>query len=143
VDAYYAGSSSAKRIPDVAIPLLCIQAANDPIAPADAIPYDAIRANPKCTLVVTPAGGHLGWAAGPGAPWGHPWTDGAVTEWLGSVLLELLGERAAAAGGAGANGAAAAAAVAANGSGSGTERAAAPAAVAAAVAAAAGADSGA
>jgi predicted alpha/beta-fold hydrolase len=94
VDAYYAGSSSAKRIPNVAVPLLCIQAANDPIAPAAAIPCDAIKTNPNCVLAVTPAGGHLGWAAGPGAPWGHPWTDGAVTEWLASVLLELLGERA-------------------------------------------------
>lgn len=98
VDAYYEGSSSARRIPGVAIPLLCIQAANDPIAPAAAIPYAAIRANPNVTLAVTPCGGHLGWAAGPGAPWGHPWTDGAVTEWLASVLIELLERRRSASG---------------------------------------------
>jgi predicted alpha/beta-fold hydrolase len=66
VDAYYAGSSSAKRIPQVSIPLLCIQAADDPIAPEEAIPYAAIQQNPNCTLVVTPCGGHLGWAAGRG-----------------------------------------------------------------------------
>jgi hypothetical protein len=90
VDAYYAGSSSAKRIPDVSIPLLCIQAQDDPIAPAEAIPYNAIAANPNCVLAVTPCGGHLGWAAGPGAPFGQPWSDGAVFEWLSSVHLELL-----------------------------------------------------
>ncbi|KAI8471311.1 MAG: Alpha/Beta hydrolase protein [Monoraphidium minutum] len=104
VDDYYAGSSSALRIPRVAIPLLCIQAANDPIAPADAIPYDAIRANPRVTLAVTPTGGHLGWAAGPGAPFGHPWTDGAVTEWLTSVRLELLKGQVDGSGGGGSRG---------------------------------------
>lgn len=93
MDEYYAGSSSALRIPHVKIPLLCIQAANDPIAPAEAIPYDAIRANPNITLVVTPTGGHLGWASGPGAPFGHPWTDGAVTEWLTGVQLQLLSQQ--------------------------------------------------
>lgn len=85
MDAYYAGSSSARALPRVSIPLLCIQAANDPIAPAAAIPYDAVTANPNLLLAVTPTGGHLGWAAGPGAPFGHPWTDGAVTEWLAAV----------------------------------------------------------
>lgn len=35
VDAYYAGSSSARRIPEVKIPLLCIQALDDPIAPKE------------------------------------------------------------------------------------------------------------
>ncbi|KAJ9528889.1 hypothetical protein QJQ45_000448 [Haematococcus lacustris] len=39
VEAYYAGSSSSDSIPQVAIPLLCIQALDDPIAPAEAIPY--------------------------------------------------------------------------------------------------------
>ncbi|GBF96019.1 hypothetical protein Rsub_08834 [Raphidocelis subcapitata] len=114
VDAYYEGSSSARRIPDVAIPLLCIQAANDPIAPAAAIPYAAIRANPNVTLAVTPCGGHLGWAAGPGAPWGHPWTDGAVTEWLASVQIELLERRKGAPAAGGSDGARSVAAAAAS-----------------------------
>ena len=57
VDEYYENSSSSLSIPDVAIPLLCIQAENDPIAPAEAIPYDAIAANPNCILVTTPTGG--------------------------------------------------------------------------------------
>ena len=89
VDAYYAGSSSAKRIPNVAIPLLCIQALDDPIAPKEAIPYEALKANPNCVLVTTPCGGHLGWASGPGAPFGSPWTDAAVMEWLGAAHEEL------------------------------------------------------
>lgn len=90
VEEYYAGSSSAKRIPRVRIPLLCIQALDDPIAPKEAIPYAALQANPYCTLVTTPCGGHLGWASGPGAPFAHPWTDGVMTEWLSAVHSELM-----------------------------------------------------
>ena len=33
----------------------------------DAIPRDAIRANPLLTAVITPHGGHVGFIAGP--PW--------------------------------------------------------------------------
>ncbi|KAK9809973.1 hypothetical protein WJX72_002837 [[Myrmecia] bisecta] len=88
VDAYYAGSSSSLSIPHVKIPLLCIQAADDPIAPAGCIPYDAIRKNSHCLLAVTPAGGHLGWCSGPEAPLGAPWTDQAVVEFLTSVQPE-------------------------------------------------------
>ncbi len=47
------------------------QAANDPIAPAKAIPRQAMQDNPDCILVVTPCGGHLGWVSGPGAPLGQ------------------------------------------------------------------------
>ena len=49
-----------------------VQAGNDPIAPAKAIPYQAIKDNPNCMLAVTPSGGHLGWVSGPGAPLGTP-----------------------------------------------------------------------
>lgn len=47
-----------------------MQAEDDPIAPKNAIPYAALEANPMCTLVVTPSGGHLGWGAGPDGPFG-------------------------------------------------------------------------
>ncbi|XP_038875981.1 embryogenesis-associated protein EMB8 [Benincasa hispida] len=86
VDEYYSKSSSSKFIKDVKIPLLCIQAANDPIAPDRGIPREDIKENPNCLLIVTPKGGHLGWVAGPGAPLGFPWTDPFVIDFL--VYLE-------------------------------------------------------
>eukprot|EP00268_Persea_americana_P027782 TRINITY_DN2705_c0_g1_i1.p1 TRINITY_DN2705_c0_g1~~TRINITY_DN2705_c0_g1_i1.p1 ORF type:complete len:365 (-),score=38.74 TRINITY_DN2705_c0_g1_i1:2623-3696(-) len=43
VDDYYSTSSSSHSIKDVCTPLLCIQAANDPIAPARGIPRDDIK----------------------------------------------------------------------------------------------------
>lgn len=81
-DDYYLNSSSSDSIKDVCIPLLCIQAANDPIAPARGIPHEDIQENQNCLLIVTPKGGHLGWVAGSEAPFGAPWTDPFVMDFL-------------------------------------------------------------
>ncbi|XVF12876.1 hypothetical protein REPUB_Repub08aG0157700 [Reevesia pubescens] len=82
VDEYYSNSSSSDSVKHVQRPLLCIQAANDPIAPSRAIPREDIQENPNCMLVVTPKGGHLGWVAGAKAPLGAPWTDPVVMDFL-------------------------------------------------------------
>eukprot|EP00252_Welwitschia_mirabilis_P014777 TRINITY_DN3276_c0_g1_i3.p1 TRINITY_DN3276_c0_g1~~TRINITY_DN3276_c0_g1_i3.p1 ORF type:complete len:384 (+),score=49.73 TRINITY_DN3276_c0_g1_i3:235-1386(+) len=82
VDEYYAKSSSSDSIKHVEIPLLCIQAENDPIAPYRATPQEEIKENANCLLVVTPYGGHLGWVAGNEAPFGAPWTDPLVMEFF-------------------------------------------------------------
>ncbi|KAI3983326.1 hypothetical protein MKX01_013393 [Papaver californicum] len=79
---YYSSSSSSDSIKYVRRPLLCIQAENDPIAPSRGIPYEDIKENPNCLLIVTPKGGHLGWVAGDEAPFGAPWTDPIVMEFL-------------------------------------------------------------
>ncbi|KMZ60404.1 Abhydrolase domain-containing protein [Zostera marina] len=86
VDDYYFNASSSLSIKDVRTPLLCIQAENDPIAPSRGIPHQEIKENPHCALIVTPQGGHLGWVAGEEAPFGAPWTDPVVLEYL--QLLE-------------------------------------------------------
>ena len=41
-----------------------------------------LQENHHCFLVVTPAGGHLGWVAGSDAPFGAPWTDPLVMDYL-------------------------------------------------------------
>ncbi|KAL7149798.1 hypothetical protein ABFS83_05G064900 [Erythranthe nasuta] len=82
VNDYYSNSSSSDSIKNVSIPLLCIQAENDPIAPSRGIPREDIQKNPNCMLIVTPKGGHLGWVAGRDAPFGAPWTDPIVMDFL-------------------------------------------------------------
>ncbi|XP_057994279.1 embryogenesis-associated protein EMB8 isoform X2 [Hevea brasiliensis] len=96
VDEYYSNSSSSDAIKRVSRPLLCIQAANDPIAPARGIPREAIKVNPNCLLIVTPKGGHLGWVAGAEAPLGAPWTDTVVMDFL--EYLEGVASKSAASG---------------------------------------------
>ncbi|MBA0859529.1 hypothetical protein Goshw_007826 [Gossypium schwendimanii] len=82
LDEYYYKASCFHSIKHVQVPLLCIQAANDPISPARAIPREEIEANRNCLLIVTPKGGHLGWVAGAEAPLGGPWTDPVVMDFL-------------------------------------------------------------
>lgn len=48
----------------------------------------SLKANPNCLLIVTPQGGHLGWIAGDEAPFGAPWTDPVVMEFLEHVDKE-------------------------------------------------------
>lgn len=73
-----------------------MQAEDDPIAPSDGIPVAALQANPLCTLVVTPTGGHLGWCSGADGVTGAPWTDRAVVDYLKAVMvLQGARERAA------------------------------------------------
>ncbi|GAY64784.1 hypothetical protein CUMW_236150 [Citrus unshiu] len=64
--------------------IFCVikHAQNDPIAPSRGIPREDIKANPNCLLILTPKGGHLGWVAGPEAPFGSPWTDPVVMDFL-------------------------------------------------------------
>lgn len=75
VDAYYQGSGSAAHVPGLAVPTLCIQAENDPIARIDATPFEALEQNEQCVVVTTKMGGHLGWFDSVeslrGAPWVH------------------------------------------------------------------------
>jgi len=85
-DQYYAASSSSKAVPQVAIPMLCLQALDDPIAPKEAIPYEALRENPNCVLATTPCGGHLGWVSGKGGPLEAPWSNEVMMQWLVSVM---------------------------------------------------------
>jgi hypothetical protein len=82
VDDCYNNSSSSLSIKYVQTSLLCIQAANDPISPSRGIPREDIKENPNCLLVVTLNGGHIGWVAGDDAPFGAPWTDLLVMEYL-------------------------------------------------------------
>lgn len=93
VDEYYAKSGSHLKLPHVAVPLLCIQARDDPIAVDAAIPRAAVASNPHVALVVTPSGGHLGWIHAQGSPFGAPWGYTGVLQWLKARHQELLGDR--------------------------------------------------
>ncbi len=92
VDAYYQASGSSQRLATVARPLLCVQAADDPIAVDAAVPRAAAAANPHVALVVTPSGGHLGWIAG-GDATGAPWPYEGVLQWFGALAEEVYDAR--------------------------------------------------
>ncbi|KAJ1679694.1 hypothetical protein EV182_001526 [Spiromyces aspiralis] len=68
---YYRDASSSQYIKRVRTPLLCVNALDDPISPAAAIPFDEIKDNPHVVLATTKYGGHLGWFTGTTSP--MPW----------------------------------------------------------------------
>ena len=65
---YYRKSSSNRFVPTVRVPTLIIHSRDDPFLPLAAVPLVAIEANPLLTLVLTDAGGHVGFFEG-GPPW--------------------------------------------------------------------------
>jgi predicted alpha/beta-fold hydrolase len=79
----------------VTVPLLCVQAADDPIAVDAAVPRAAAAANPNVALVVTPSGGHLGWITVEAGATGAPGPDQGVLEWFAAAEAEWVAARAA------------------------------------------------
>jgi predicted alpha/beta-fold hydrolase len=59
-------SSSSEVLHRVAVPLLGVNARNDPFISPEALEHTVQRAsiNANVILVVTPAGGHIGWGEG-------------------------------------------------------------------------------
>ncbi|THH16376.1 hypothetical protein EW146_g4267 [Bondarzewia mesenterica] len=60
-DDYYARISSAHFLPRVRVPILALNAADDPIAGASAAPVREALVSPWVVLGRTAGGGHLGW----------------------------------------------------------------------------------
>ncbi|WVZ68022.1 hypothetical protein U9M48_017013 [Paspalum notatum var. saurae] len=80
VDTYYRRCSSASYVANVSVPLLCINALDDPLCTREAIPWDECRANKNIVLATTPNGGHLAFFQGLTA--GKLWWVGVASEFL-------------------------------------------------------------
>ncbi|KAM7534265.1 hypothetical protein Aperf_G00000105135 [Anoplocephala perfoliata] len=64
VDDYYADASPATKIDRIRIPLLCLNAADDPFVPFQTVPLDAIKDTENVVLALTRHGGHIGFLTG-------------------------------------------------------------------------------
>eukprot|EP00667_Euglena_gracilis_P016543 EG_transcript_17332 len=71
-EAYYRAASSLSKLSMVETPLLCVNAEDDPIAPAD--PAYAALASEHVAMVTTRCGGHIAWLEG-WWPLGANWAD--------------------------------------------------------------------
>ncbi|CAE6422363.1 unnamed protein product [Rhizoctonia solani] len=94
-DEYYEWARSDTHLGTVRVPLLAINAADDPIVRA--LPVEAALESKCVVLAVTPKGGHLGWFEG-GAPWRRSrpplrWIRKPVTEWIAATLEVLTSRR--------------------------------------------------
>ena len=90
VDAYYASASSDQRLPNIAEPLLLVNAYDDPIVPGNSLgtALGHARANPNVLFALTSHGGHLGWCdRGEQPPYGGPaWIERVATSFLEVAL---------------------------------------------------------
>lgn len=80
VNNYYRDASCARVIEHVRIPLLCINALDDPISTVYTIPIDEIKVNPYIILIGTKYGGHLGWFEHSFRP--SRWVDTPIAEFM-------------------------------------------------------------
>lgn len=63
-DDYYTRSSSAGFLHAIRVPVLLVQALDDPFVDERALPHDAIDANPMLHTAFVPHGGHVGFIGG-------------------------------------------------------------------------------
>jgi len=84
VGQYYRRASSIDKILDVKVPLLCLNADDDPVAPGWALPRAEVAVSSHVTLVVTKHGGHVGWCTNYKTD-SSSWGDGAAVEFLDAV----------------------------------------------------------
>ncbi|GAA5800567.1 hypothetical protein HPULCUR_006003 [Helicostylum pulchrum] len=89
VNNYYRDASCSRVIEHVRVPLLCINALDDPISIIHSIPLDEIRVNPYIVLVGTKHGGHLGWFEHSYRP--SRWIDKPIAEFMMAMFQAKSG----------------------------------------------------
>nr|CDS24821.1 abhydrolase domain containing 3 [Echinococcus granulosus] len=86
VDEYYAHASPATKIDRVRIPILCLNAADDPFVPFHTLPMEAVNASGcRVVLALTRHGGHIGFLDG-FLPTGPSLLDRAVPQFVSAVF---------------------------------------------------------
>ncbi|XP_076909740.1 embryogenesis-associated protein EMB8-like [Bidens hawaiensis] len=64
IDAFHRWASSARLVTNVSVPLLCVNAIDDPVCTDEAIPWDECRKNKNIVLATTKHGGHIAFFEG-------------------------------------------------------------------------------
>ena len=83
---YYARCSSRRFLPGIRVPTLVLRAKDDPLIPAEDIPFDLLQANPALFSGITEQGGHVGWIEGlPGRY--RFWAERQTARFLAALLV--------------------------------------------------------
>ncbi|WWC66635.1 uncharacterized protein I206_100538 [Kwoniella pini CBS 10737] len=68
-EAYYRWASPKRMINGVKVPLLAINAFDDPVVDCTALPLEELKSSSHVVTAITGSGGHLGWFDGPFPLW--------------------------------------------------------------------------
>jgi predicted alpha/beta-fold hydrolase len=97
VDDFHRRASCIDGLERITVPTLCICAEDDPFNPPDVLPRAARRASPAVQLIVTRAGGHVGFHEGAIPGRGRWWADERVGAWMEDRLADRRRARSRAA----------------------------------------------
>lgn len=87
-EAYYKSQSSIHAVGKIKVPLLSLNALDDPIVTIDAAPIECALDNPYLVMAITKHGGHLGWFEGFWKP--TRMINRPIIEWFKSMNQAIL-----------------------------------------------------
>ncbi|KAL7585322.1 hypothetical protein Lser_V15G46187 [Lactuca serriola] len=88
VDSFHRWASSARLVSNVSVPLLCLNAIDDPVCTDEAIPWDECRKNKNIVLATTHHGGHIAFFEGMSGK--SLWWIRVVEEYLSNLHSSML-----------------------------------------------------
>lgn len=87
---YYTDASSGRLLQNVGIPLLLLNAEDDPVCCVSGIPVSVVMSNPNLCAVVTAEGGHVAWCQG-WWPVGPAWCDNVLVDYCQFFIASARG----------------------------------------------------